>query len=395
MKVGIMLRHLHPHRSDLRRDTHHLLRHLLNINCPHHFTLLYQSPKPFNSFANEHNHHRLREVTLSSPSALAWEQFAVRRAAKRYRLDVVFNPDAAIPLACPCPAVFVCRSLRDVVISSHTRLSDRLRRHVLLPRYATRASAVITASESTRLHLHHFLHTPLCDIHTIYPGIHDAFGHPISDALKQAVRRRYALPARFFLHVGHSDPSDNLDRLLRAYATLGPARGIHLILLRQNPPLRRHESKRIDQLKLNPWVRHLGPIDHDILPALYALAQALVMPSLYEAFPRPLLHALAVGCPVLTSDRFGCLELGQDLATLVDPENTDDIAAGLTQILDAPDHQRPRIAKARHRAMHFTWHRCAAQIVQLLETVAHQQSGTTSTERPSEKDHAALAQKLA
>jgi glycosyltransferase involved in cell wall biosynthesis len=38
---------------------------------------------------------------------------------------------------------------------------------------------------------------------------------------------------------------------------------------------------------------------------LYAMADALLVPSLFEACPLPLLVAMAAGCPIVTADRFG------------------------------------------------------------------------------------------
>ena len=50
-------------------------------------------------------------------------------------------------------------------------------------------------------------------------------------------------------------------------------------------------------------VRFLGVVAEDLLPALYAGAEAFVLPSLHEGFGLPVLEAMACGVPVVASDR--------------------------------------------------------------------------------------------
>jgi glycosyltransferase involved in cell wall biosynthesis len=111
-----------------------------------------------------------------------------------------------------------------------------------------------------------------------------------------------------------------------------------------------------------------GPQDE--LPAFYAAAEALVMPSLYEACPGPVLEALAVGCPVVTSNRYGSREVAGGAAVLVDPESVDDIARGMTRVVGESPQRSSRIARGKSHAAEFTWERCAQETLGVLEAVA-------------------------
>ena len=88
------------------------------------------------------------------------------------------------------------------------------------------------------------------------------------------------------------------------------------------------ELALIDRLGLASWVVRPGWIAHDILPAFYAMAEALVLPSLYESFGMPLLEAMSSGCPVVTANRYGPPELVGDAGILVNPDEVESIAEG-------------------------------------------------------------------
>jgi glycosyltransferase involved in cell wall biosynthesis len=79
-----------------------------------------------------------------------------------------------------------------------------------------------------------------------------------------------------------------------------------------------------------------------LLPAIYALADAYVMPSRGEGFGFVLLEAMASGVPVIASKADGGREAVRDgaLGLLVDPASPAEIRAALVEILDRPPERR-------------------------------------------------------
>jgi glycosyltransferase involved in cell wall biosynthesis len=71
------------------------------------------------------------------------------------------------------------------------------------------------------------------------------------------------------------------------------------------------------------------------LPALCAAADALLLPTRYDAFANATLEAAAAGLPVLTSATNGAAELLAPGAIVVeDPEDVAGFAAGLDELGD-------------------------------------------------------------
>ena len=366
MKIGIMLRHLDQHGGGVLVYTRNLLRELVALDSPHEFVLIYRNPQLLGTYRH---HPRVQEVVVEAPNVLLWDQLAVRRVEKREKLDFIFNPKYSLPLLAECKTVFVCHGLDWFVMPWGSRWIDRLSHRYLIPRYAHKADAIIAVSHTTREHVMRYLGVSERRVSTVYLGVDDAFRKTIEQEKLEEIRRMYQLPKRFFLYCGQIYPPKNFGRLLQAYARVGPEMGISLVVAGTHTWLCADELALIDKLGISSCVIRPGWIDRDTLPAFYALAEALLLPSLYEACPSPILEAMSSGCPVVTANRYGTQELAGEAAVLVDPENVENIAEGIRQVAMDADLRVRLIEAGRKRADGFSWNKCARETLQVLEKV--------------------------
>jgi glycosyltransferase involved in cell wall biosynthesis len=381
LRIGIMLRHIDQHGGGVHVYTHNLLRELLRLDTPHEFVFLYSDPTCIGRFGGRPN---LREVAESAPAKLIWDQYAARRLAARERVDLLFNPKYSIPLTGDCPTAWVCHGLDWYVMPWGSRWIDRLSHQLLIPRYARKADRIVCVSDTTRQHVQDFLRVPAARTQTVYLGVDEAFRELVPAPLLDSVRAAYRLPERFALYCGQIYPPKNFGRLVQAYAQVGPKLGIHLVVAGEHRWLCGGEMREIDRLGISDWVHRPGWIDRKTLPSFYRLAQALLVPSLYESFSIPLLEAMASGCPIVTANRHGCRELAGDAGILVDPEDVGSIAQGIHLALTDPELRRSKLAAGLERSRQFSWSRCAAETLAVLESVIH---GTPAQSPP----HAASA----
>jgi glycosyltransferase involved in cell wall biosynthesis len=372
MRIGIMLRHYDQHGGGVRVYTHQILRAMLDLQSSHEFVFLYQNPALMGTYKED---PQVTEVALPGKSILRWDQVEVPRAVSKHRIDVLYNPKYSIPIFADCATVWVCHGLDWYVMPWASRRIDRLSHKFLVPRYARKADAIIAVSEITRQHVIQYLPIAGERVVTVYSGVDDAFRQGDTDG-REALRRRYDLPARFFLYSGAIYPPKNFTRLVQAYAKVGPAAGVSLVIAGgENRFLSAHELKVPEALGLTTWVKWLGWVDPKLLPSLYQTAEVLLLPSLFESYGLPIAEAMAAGCPVLTANRYGTKEIAGDAALLVDPESVDEIAAGMRRLISEPDLRRTLIAAGRERVRPLTWHRCAQETLQVLENTALSRRG--------------------
>lgn len=367
MRIGVMLRHYDQHGGGVRVYTRALLDHLIKNPGGHEFVLFFRNPALLGTYRAPH----VTEVCVNGGNVLTWDQVGLPRALRRHGVDVLFNPKYSVPLSGNYPAVWVCHGLDWYVMPWASRFIDRLSHRFLVPRYAARARAVIAVSEVTRTHLIEFLRMSPERVKTVYTAIEDVFRRRVEEGTLEHVRRSHGLPQRFVLYAGAVYPPKNFTRLVRAYAKVGPPRGVSLVIAGgQNRFLSQDELNEPSRLGLGDWVKWAGWLDAATLAALYQMAQALLLPSLFESFGLPIVEAMACGCPVVTSNCYGAMEIAADAALLVEPTSVEAIALGLERVLEDAALRRQLIERGYRRSSQFTWDRCAGETLQVLEAAA-------------------------
>ncbi len=370
MRIGIMLRHYDQHGGGVKSLYPPAPPALLELPADHEYVFLYRNPALVGTYRD---HPQVREIALPAPSVLWWDQIAVPLAVRRQKIDLLFNPKYSIALSAPCPTAWVCHGLDWYVMPWASKLKDRVSHKVLVPRYAAKADAVIAVSEGN----HAGTSWSTCTCRRV------AYLRCIPASTTSSARRSRqprSMPSAgssSFPSVSSSTPVPSIRRrtsgvMIQAFAQVGPARGIPLVIAGgENRFLSEDELREPDRLGIAEWVRWPGWVNQEQLAAFYTQAEALLLPSLFESCGLPVLEAMAAGCPVVTSDCYGTKELAEGAAVLVDPESVDSIAHGMRQVLDDPLLRAQLATAGRLRSDGFTWRRCATDTLAVLERIGH------------------------
>lgn len=119
----------------------------------------------------------------------------------------------------------------------------------------------------------------------------------------------------------------------------------------------------------NIFVKQLGSIPYDQMPAHLAETDLVVFASSCETFGITLLEGMAAGLPVACSNRSSLPEILEDGGVYFDPEDAVSIARAIEHII-TDDNLRVRIAKrAKELASHYTWQRCANETFSFIARI--------------------------
>ena len=100
------------------------------------------------------------------------------------------------------------------------------------------------------------------------------------------------------------------------------------------------------------------------LKMIYKKSLILFFVTKYEGFGFPVLQAQAVGTPVLASTSAALPEITRDSALLVDPDNEDEITAGLIRLLSDQSLYKAFVQRGHENVKKYSWHNTASRVLQ-------------------------------
>ena len=156
-------------------------------------------------------------------------------------------------------------------------------------------------------------------------------------------------PGKYFLCVGSIEPRKNLPSILAAYRMSGLA----MPLLIAGPDGWCAEPILAD-IAQTPGARRLPYQSRAALLGLLRNARALIFPTLAEGFGLPVIEAMALGTPVLTSNYGALAEVAGDAALTVDPTDREAMTSALCRIARDDDLALRLSQRGRIRAETFS-----------------------------------------
>ena len=309
-------------------------------------------------------------VPLRRELRQAQQQFAFARGLRRHAIDVYHEPNY-VPIGYDVPVVV---SVHDLSWLRYPQTHPRDRVRWLergMPRVVERAAAIIVDSEFVRQEVLASLGVAPGRVHAIHLGVSQEF-RPRSEAEARAVLQALDLAhGEYVLSVGTIEPRKNVGHVLAAYARLPEAlRARYPLVIAGARGWRAADLERdLNALAEDGRIRFLGDVPDADLPALYSGAAVFVFASKYEGFGLPPLEAMASGVPVLVSDRASLPEVVGDAARLIDPEQPEDTARGLEELLEDSDARSLLARRGIERAARFTWDACARATLAVYRSI--------------------------
>ena len=274
-------------------------------------------------------------------------------------VDVIHGPDFRVIKAIGKARVV---TIHDLAFLKEGLTSDEFRNKKKADLEALLLSSppdqIITVSESTK--------QDLIERYPQFGSITTAI-HLGGDHLK-SVCLNAEPPKNHFLFVGNLEARKNVLGILRAFELHASGMNSTRLVLVGKPG---YQGETIlSAVEKSPFAHRIewvGYCPNDQLENYYRGAIALVYPSIVEGFGIPVLEAMRIGCPVITSASTACAEIVGDRAKLVNPSDTGEIARAMDEMVamsQSPQRQL-WIKSAQERAAQFTWEKCARETVEV------------------------------
>lgn len=359
MNITIDLRSLHTaQHSGVEYFMVHAIEQLLKIDPKNQYTLYYNGFKArqFDQFHFINAHYKQTRIPNRALNLLQkflrWPD--VESLAGR--TDTVLMPNLGITkISSTTKLVLVVHDLSPVLMPEMYSLKSRVwHRLVNLPKLARRADKILAVSEFTKQALVNQLQIDSNKIKVGLLGVdHERYHANLDSKRLREVRNNYNLPVEFVLFVGTVEPRKNVSRLIEALKYI-PSH-VHLVIAGKLGWKYREIIQTINNSSEARRIHYLGYVAEEDKPYLLKLARVMVWPSLYEGFGLPVLEAMAVGTPVVSSSVTSIPEVAGDAAILVNPYNIADIGKAVEMLIDDSPLRADLIRKGLQRAARFSW----------------------------------------
>lgn len=290
-----------------------------------------------------------------------------------FRTDEMLSPFSVF---LRIPTVIVCHSTHDLFLEEMKREGKlRVYYYTLIRKFALKISDIaITVSYHTKAELSGRYPFVYKKIKVIYHGIDQKVFKSLSeDDLKGSkVLKKILGTNKYLLSISDRNHHKNFTGLLKAYGILVNRYHIneHLVIIGRINSLNEENllKKIISEVKLENRVHLLDYIDQSELPNIYRKTSAYVFPSKFETFGFTPLEAMSCGVPVACARCSAMPEICGSNVIYFDPDDEEDIAIKVYQILDNNSLREKLIAKGIEHAKSFSWKNAAEKYFKIIKS---------------------------
>jgi len=375
MRIGLDAREaFRPEPRGIGLYVRHLMREFGEL-CPDvEFLLYHQLTLPEGAIEIPAN---MRAVHTDIPGGRlhSWERVQIPWRIRRDKVSVYHGTYNTLPprwrLWKGAPMIV---SLHDTIVTWWPDdVNDPFVRYArkVTPRVVRDASLILTVSEWSKRDICERFDCDPDKVRLSLNGVHPDFLAGAPDGAGAAMRDKHAQGRPYLFAVGAPLERKNTARMIEAFGMLLRKRPDlpHLLLVSGISRVKDRFTEHAAAAGCLEHVRFLPYVDRNELIGLYAGAELCVYPSLVEGWGIPVVEALALGTPVVTSDSSAMPEAGGEHAFYFDPNSAEAIAHGIQEPIHTLGEFDAIRDAAISRARSFTWGRTARGILDAYREV--------------------------
>lgn len=371
MRIAINTRFLLPDKMEgFGWYTYEISKRLVLNHPEHEFFFFFDRPYD-KSFVFAEN---VTPVILRPPARhpflfITWFEFSVKRALKKYNIDLFFSPDGYLSLGSNIPQVSVIHDLNFVHNPDDLRPLMSWYYNKYFPKFARKASKIITVSEYSRKDIMQQYDIPGEKVKAIWNGVSDVF-QPVTNHVKEEIKQKYTGGKDFILFVGSIHPRKNLKRLMLAfeqYRLRNPDTELQLLIVGRELWKNGLEAVSINE-QTQRAIHFTGHLSLEELAKVTASGLFMAFVTYFEGFGIPLVEAMRSGTPILAGNQTSLPEVAGNAAIYCDPFSVESISEGIDRLANEPKLREELSALGKERGQLFTWDQAAQKVWEVLES---------------------------
>lgn len=368
MRIAINTRSLLPSKMEgFGWYTYEVAKRLVEQHPEHEFFFFFD--RPFDRrFVFGTN---VTPVVLNPPARhpvlfYIWFEWSVKKALKKYKIDLFFSPDGYLSLGSSVKQISVLHDLNYEHHKEDLPVNVIRYLHRFFPKFAQKAQHIITVSEYSRQDIIQTYKISPEKITAIWNGASDAF-KPLSDEIKQKIKVQYTDGNDYFLFVGALHPRKNLIRLVQAFELFKSQTKSRTQLLIVGEVL--WKNKQFNEsisFENQSEIKFTGHLSLEELTLVMGSAKLFTFVPYFEGFGIPMAEAMRCGTPILSGNLTSLPEVGGDAVEYCNPFDVNEIAEKMIA-LDSDNTRLQELSKlGLHRSGQFSWDTCAEKVSKVL-----------------------------
>jgi glycosyltransferase involved in cell wall biosynthesis len=353
-----------------------LIQGLANVDNQNQYTVLLNRKVGRNHpvWAIQSENFHLLQTNLSSVGPRRQLFFALKYA--HFNFDVFHCLNNFSPIFHRYNSIITLHDIRYVrykgFLAGKSRLKIFYLRHII-KKGIEKSTKVIAVSNHSKNEITNYLKIDNKKIAVIPEAPNFSLKSPSETQTQRKILKTYSIHKPYFLVLGEKRPHKNIEGAVRAFEAFKDKYDLwntQLVITGSFYSNYRDYLKMVDNSHISESIVFTDFVPDDHLKELYSQASIFIFVSFYEGFGLPILEAMQLGAPVITSNISSMPEVAGDAALLVDPYNFEEIAQAMFQIMNSKQLKETLVQKGYARSQIFSWDDTAKQTIKVYKEVA-------------------------
>jgi glycosyltransferase involved in cell wall biosynthesis len=343
-----------------------LLKNLYLIDKKNKYIIYVKNP-PLSDLPKENPNWHYK---IFGPQKL-WTKFALPfiLLTQTEKLDLFYSPSHYSPLFASCPTIPTIHDLGYLQFQSQFTKKDLYQLINWTKQSIKKAAHIVTVSNFSKTELEKIYNINPQKITIAYNGVDEPL--KIDDKRQKEILKFYNLQSKlYYLYLGTLKPNKNIPFLIKSFAKyLKITKSKNkLVIAGKKGWLFDEIFSTVKEEGIESNIVFTDFLDDIQKTTLYQNALALIMPSTYEGFGIPVIEAMKLNTPVISSNISPLKEVIEDNGFYFDPTNQKELIDQLIKFENTNPSDIAKLTKsAKTRADFFSWTNTAKSVLSVFE----------------------------